>query len=246
MQVIPFSSEWRQQYVRYETDRHKEKPTYHSNTLWGNVFIQGHVVGLASYHFISPDGEGVDGAYISYENPACSNWPPLANGSPVPSRVPFVDTSFDDNSRTFRGTIPWMNRYQTTWSGCTSWHYEIVFDTEFTCILSGTVKMNHSEEGHAVRSDVSNYGTHLVYLNAAVLQKMTQMIEVERIDPVDDEQEEGVPRRVLRSLREKKKDLKMRLLEEGASQQTIWQLNEVWIAILDSSRDPVDYNIQGI
>ena len=244
---MPFSSKWRQQYVRLETDRLREKPTYHSDTLWGNVFIQMHKVGFASYHFVSPNGEGVDGSYISYENPACSNWPPMANGSPVPSRVPFSDISFDETSRTFRGTIPWINRYQTTWSGCTSWHYEIVFDTEYTCILSGTVKMKYFEEGDYVSEN--NYGTHLVYVNAAVLQKMIHMTdlhsEVERNDGMDDDIE-SIRRRILLSLREKKQELAARLIEEGASRMTIWHITKIWIAVLDSSEDPVDYNIQGI
>ena len=34
-------------------------------------------VGLASLHFVAEDGEGEDGAYISYEHPHCALWPPL-------------------------------------------------------------------------------------------------------------------------------------------------------------------------
>ena len=142
--------------------------------------------------------------------------------------MPFIDINFDEGTRTFRGVIPWMDRYQTTWSGCTSWHYEILFDTEYTCILSGTVKMKYFEDRDFVRNDTFNYGTRLIYLNAAVLQKMTFMMNSCREDLDSADNDEGISREVLRSFRDNKKALKERLLKEGASQQTIWQLNDVW------------------
>merc|ERR1712130_656734 len=60
-------------------------PSYHSNTLWGNTFCQGLTVGLASYHFLPQNqneeiNDDAYHAYISYEHPRTSQWPPLDNG----------------------------------------------------------------------------------------------------------------------------------------------------------------------
>lgn len=93
--------------------------SYHAGTLWGNVFVQGMRVGLASYHFASAATE--DGSrdgrtgYISYEHPYCAQWPPLDDGSPVPARVPFTDVEWDEATRTFRGSVRWRDTYGTSW-----------------------------------------------------------------------------------------------------------------------------------
>ena len=84
--------------------------------------------GLASYHFVDDtvtrsDGRNDLAAYISYEHERVAQWPPLDNGTPVPSRVWFSNTSFDSTTRTFRGTIDWEGTYNTTWQGDISWRY---------------------------------------------------------------------------------------------------------------------------
>jgi len=49
--------------------RQNSRPTYHSNGPRGNVFIQNHMVGLASYHFAAPQSDSNEddslSAYIS-------------------------------------------------------------------------------------------------------------------------------------------------------------------------------------
>ncbi len=148
--------------------RQSSKPTYHAQTLWGNVFIQALKVGLASYHFISPnagENDGDGGAYISYENIACSQWPPLDDGSPIPARVPFINISFDIETRTFRGTIPWYDTYGSCWQGCKAWNYEMVFDSKFVCILSGNIQSVTLDGG--VGYD-HMFGDVLNYRNAAM------------------------------------------------------------------------------
>jgi hypothetical protein len=89
---------------------------YYSDRLWGNSFCQAMTVGLASYHFTD---EG--NAYISYEHERTSVWPNLDNGQPIPSRISFTDTSFDEERRTFRGVIDWEGTHHTTWSSSRWW-----------------------------------------------------------------------------------------------------------------------------
>jgi hypothetical protein len=96
-------------------------PDFHAETVWGNTFCQAFMVGLASYHFLSDQS----GAYISYEHEQTALWPPLDNGSPVPAIIWFTETSFDAETRTFRGKMDWERTHHTTWQGCRWWRYVI-------------------------------------------------------------------------------------------------------------------------
>ena len=141
--------------------RHSSSPTYDSEVLWGNTFIQARLIGLASYHFISPNEE--EGAYISYEHPETAFWGALDDGSPLPARVPFRNIEFDRESRTFRGMITWKADFGASWHGSVSWEYEMVFDAEYRRIESGGVR--NFLEGN-VESTRHLYGETLFYLNA--------------------------------------------------------------------------------
>jgi hypothetical protein len=92
-------------------DESVDKPSYFPDKLWGNVFCQLMMVGMASYHF-NEDGS----AFISYEHERTSTWPNLDNGEPIPPRISFVDTRFDEESRTFQGKIDWEGTHHTTWT----------------------------------------------------------------------------------------------------------------------------------
>jgi Zinc finger, C3HC4 type (RING finger) len=163
---------------------------YVANALWGNAFCQADHVGLASYHFCQAENpireQQPKYAYISYESEACEQWPPLDDGSPIPPRVPFHNISVEKVAKdvpivilgqagnegtsevthvVFRGTIEWLKDYGTTWQGSQRWEYEMVFDTQFTCILSGSV---HSTTASDTREDMSHYGSTLIYVNAAI------------------------------------------------------------------------------
>jgi hypothetical protein len=181
-------------------------PIYHRFQVWGNTFIQSDKIGFASYHFDSCSGE----VYISYEHDDCCYWPPLDDGSPIPSRVPFINTSYDTEARTFRGQIAWKQMYQTTWNGSESWDYEMKFDTEFTCIVSGTVYSVHNGQS----TELSEYGQSLLYVNAALKQEVAERLSLS----VD---------RSMHSLRTLALALVHRLSEEGASVRTIATVTSV-------------------
>ena len=150
-------------------------PTYHSDTIWGNVFCQGFKVGLASYHFIPPaEGEDMGTAYISYENPATSEWPPLDNGQPIPAKVKFHNISFP-NATTFRGQILWQQDYGTPWQGMVRWEYEMIFDEKFTCIIGGSVTSFNADTPEVPR-ELSRYGEGLVYVNAALYNEFRRQV----------------------------------------------------------------------
>jgi hypothetical protein len=114
-------------------------PEYHSETVWGNTFCQAFKVGLASYHFM----ETIEaGAYVSYEHERTSMWPPLDNGNPIPSKIWFTETSFDPETRIFRGKIDWEGSHRTTWQGCRWWRYVLAqkacHEGSYKCSLVST------------------------------------------------------------------------------------------------------------
>lgn len=207
----------------------RTRPTYHEDSLWGNTFCQALKVGLASYHFLSPQ----DGAYISYENPLCARWPSLDDGTPVPSQVYFRNMSFDETEKIFRGTIEWQQDHGTTWQGCSKWIYEMKFDSEYTCIISGGVKSIHF--GNDLDEvDMSTFGADLVYINAAIMEKFDSLMNEETDE---DESAYECYVRVSQSLR-------ARLQREGASVRTTATMNHVLTVRQQAgSSDPIDYNL---
>jgi len=108
--------------------RYRDPPT----RLLGCAFMQGGSLGLASYHF--PVDAGVEGAYISYEA-APPSWF-LDNGQPPPRRKPFVNPTFDEGTRTFRGTIDWS---EAAFGGDVRWDYAMVFAEDYSHIVGGGV-----------------------------------------------------------------------------------------------------------
>jgi uncharacterized membrane protein YagU involved in acid resistance len=93
------------------------------------VYVQVGGLGIASYHF---DNER--DCYISYER-APPQWK-LDDGSAPPSKVPFEATSFEPETRTFRGTVNWTPSFD----GSRKWKFSIVFAEDFCCIVDGKVE----------------------------------------------------------------------------------------------------------
>jgi hypothetical protein len=159
-------------------------PRYHGATLHGNVFIQNRTLGLASYHFspLEPSDvscSGSDGtetrgvhaisAYISYESPSVALLAPMDDGSPPPSRVSFRDASFDPTTRTFTGSIRWLDEHGTTWQHMGRWDCVMRFDAEFTCIVGGNVtSYDAAADAEDEGRELARYGEHLSYANAAL------------------------------------------------------------------------------
>jgi Zinc finger, C3HC4 type (RING finger) len=177
--VYPFSATNATRLCRVHVPpRRPPRLLHHPETFWGSVFCQANKIGWASYHFVhEPRATGSDDqgavAYISYEHQATSNWPPLDNGRPIPSRVYFRNIRCPD-PHTFRGSICWYDDYQTTWNGHSRWDYDIQFNSSFACILSGTV---HSirmtpdgENGSATEEStkMSTFGVELNYINPGI------------------------------------------------------------------------------
>ena len=190
-------------------------PTYRADCLWGNIFCQGGRVGLASYHFVGPSE-----AYISYEHTATSQWPPLDNGMPIPSRVAFHNTRQSD-PHTFCGQICWLEDFGTTWQGCRRWDYEMRFDPQFLCIVSGAV--------HSVTDDFgapqarSLYGEGLNYCNAALYSHLRSTISTS--DATFDTMGEY-------------------LRDHGASPRTVALVHLVWRrAQARDGSNPIDWNV---
>ena len=67
---------------------------------FGNIYVQGSTVGLASYHF-----ESADKCYISYENPL-PHWLNSEGNLPVEKKY-FQNVEYDENFRQFKGEISW-------------------------------------------------------------------------------------------------------------------------------------------
>jgi len=215
---------------RFLREQRREEPQYNKHTIWGNVFCQGLQVGLASYHF------GAEEAYISYENPATGMWPPLDNGQPIPSRVPFRNVSFDD--RTFRGDICWLEDFGTTWQNMAKWTYEMNFDSDYLCIVSGGVQSfsaHDPENGH----EMSRYGESLNYCNAKLWGVYRE--EVRSLSRNDDRMEEAVS---TSHYRERSLSLRFALQTQGASVRTIALMHRVLTIAQDPESDnPINYNL---
>jgi len=162
-------------------NRHKvtesENAKYKPESLWGNTFIQGNTFGMAAYHFeidFSPP-------YISYDNIMCSlTWPTLDDGQPIPSRIYFKQLMWDSKTRTFEGVIDWMETHGTTWQGMSSWTYQMVFDTNFMCILSGNIVTKNATG----TVEMSRFGSDLIYLNAALKDKFKDLDDHERQESI--------------------------------------------------------------
>jgi hypothetical protein len=216
-------------------------PVYHANTVWGNVFCQAFKVGLASYHFVPPtaDEEQMGRVYISYENPATSEWPPLDNGQPIPAKVYFHNISFP-NATTFRGSILWEQDYGTPWQGMIRWEYEMIFDEEFTCIVGGTV-MSYSVHTPEVPRELSRYGEALVYVNAALYREVQRRLTVELGEGGDHSSQAYSD-----SFRSFSLELRLRLQRQNASVRTIAMTHRILtLAYQQGDTDvcPIDYNV---
>lgn len=202
------------------------RPTYYPDSLWGNIFCQGFKVGLASYHFQTNEE-----AYISYEHPDTSQWPPLDDGSPVPPRVFFRNTTWDANERIFRGDICWKDDFNTTWQGFQKWKYKMTFDSKYSFIASGTVESIMGDDGEP--REMSTFGDDLVYINAAVDERFQSLISI-----ANDEQEDLWDRfnRLSRPLREE-------WTSEGASVRVTSMLHNALTKVIMGGENPVDFNL---
>jgi len=98
-------------------------------SIWGEAYYQGvGSFGIASYHF-EEDGQ----AYISYEK---AHWK-LDDGQPPPNKKYFETARYDEDSRTYYGTIDWR---PTLFGESALWQYEIRFSPDFLIVEGGGVK----------------------------------------------------------------------------------------------------------
>jgi len=216
----------------------RSMPTYHANALFGNTFCQALKVGLASYHFLEDET-----AYISYEHSDCGRWPPLDDGTIVPSRVPFRETHFDAETRLFRGKIKWNEDYATSWQGCSEWMYEMYFDVEYTCILSGRV-LSQLIHGNEVPLEMSTYGFDLVYINAAVKDYFDAIAEKDNEATPLLESTHDLDTQLMRRYTNIQKTVRHRLQVHRASVRTIALMSRVLTAVYQPGvSNPIDFNL---
>jgi hypothetical protein len=262
------------------------RPRYVADQLWGNTFCHGLQVGLASYHFgmmqpAAGQQELQPFAYISYESDACSQLPPLDDGSPIPPKVFFRQISVQQVEVTlpvpdllpeeeeenieaassstvttthilFRGTIEWLQDFGTTWQNHERCEYEMRFDSQFTCIASGTV---HCTSATCEREFTSQYGTDLVYINAGIVEAFETLMG-ENIEGLDDN-DSGVgdalvadggflvtmPRERYLRYQTFSRKLRRRLRGEGASVSTVAMLIRVFTHLQQpGTESPIGYN----
>jgi hypothetical protein len=224
-------------------------PTYHPDTVWGNVFCQAFKVGLASYHFSQDSINAAERrVYISYENPATGLWPPLDNGMPIPGRAYFHACSFPD-PHTFCGQIRWQEDFGIPWQGMIRWDFTIKFDSEFTCIVGGDVK-SLSVYDAEVPHEMSRFGDSLIYVNAALwdvfVQARQQQDEQAEISALS-EQRVGSPgstSSTYERFQEHSNLLRQRLLAEGASVRTVAMVHGIFTkAQHENEVNPIDINM---
>ncbi|KAL3811336.1 hypothetical protein ACHAXA_007401 [Cyclostephanos tholiformis] len=220
-------------YQRYEAGdsppgrdvRPSSGPRYRPDAIWGNTFCQGLCVGMASYHFLEGDddddggggGSGGYRAYISYESPRTTMWPPLDNGDTVPPRVHFRNIRWEDDTRTFRGDICWEIDYGTTWMNESKWSYEMRFDPTYAFVESGTVVRSMGEPPH-------RFGIDLIYINAALETPLREVLQ--RGARTGDYL-----------------DMVRRWRDCNASSATLDMLGEVAMNVMDERGSMIDFNL---
>ncbi|CAJ1461546.1 unnamed protein product [Effrenium voratum] len=126
-------------------------------SLWGTVFVQHCKLGLASYHFESPEE-----CYISYAA-APPSWR-LDDGSPPPERKPWKEVSYDEETRIFRGVIEWDPAFFQD----VRWVYRLEFAEDFAGIVGGEI-VSSSIDGQSQTQPylapwVFDWERHLSYL----------------------------------------------------------------------------------
>ena len=114
--------------------------------------------GLAIYYFEEEE------SYISYST-APLYWH-LGDGSPPPVRKPFLNSSYDMDTRTFRGTVDWSLVH---WHGNSKWVYRIVVSEDFMAIDNGEVVMYDSQEEN---NEVYAYGQHLFHVRLLDVEQL--------------------------------------------------------------------------
>eukprot|EP00934_Nitzschia_sp_Nitz4_P006107 Nitzschia sp. Nitz4//scaffold130_size63480//7477//9324//NITZ4_006239-RA/size63480-processed-gene-0.75-mRNA-1//1//CDS//3329535159//6097//frame0 len=119
-------------------------PHYHVGSLWGNVFCKRLHIGSASYHFLSPSN-----SFLSYRHPACRDLPPMDDGSPLPTKVPFRNIEWDEQKRKLSCTVEWEEEFGTSWNENVRWKLNMWFDTEFMVILKGGIQCEWCTERRA-------------------------------------------------------------------------------------------------
>ena len=124
------------------------------SAILGGIYKQGGMVGLASYHFESPES-----CFISYESEACMMWPSLENGDRPPPKKFFVNPVINEAEKTFTGDIIWS---PTRWNGDAMWCYEMKFSDDYSQIVGGHVMAYNSIENGEL-NETLYFGTHLAY-----------------------------------------------------------------------------------
>lgn len=119
-------------------------------TIFGSVYVQGGKEGFESYHF------GESGSYISYAAVPPS-WQ-LDDGSCLPKKKDFLNTLYDIQTRTFRGTVQWST---VNFGEDSKREYRMVFSEDLMEIEGGEVT-RYDAEGKK-RNKVETYGSELFY-----------------------------------------------------------------------------------
>jgi len=151
--------------------------------LMGKVFLKDNEkVGHRSIHF----HQEID-TYLSYEgNPYTGV--KLTNGTPWPSRMLFSDTSFDRKERKFSGAFSFGNTCAD--GGVKSQQWVLVFDTQFLCVLSGSIVRKNV----GGQEFVTTAGKDFCYVNANLKGKIN-------IDTLKQLEDEGASEKTLSYLR---------------------------------------------
>ena len=136
-----------------------QKLVEYPTTIFGGIYIQWNMEGLASYHFEEEE------SYISYS--AAPPYWRLDDGSPPPVRKPFLNSSYNMDTRTFRGTIDWS---LVNWHGNSKWVYRIVFSEDFMAIDSGEVVIYDSQGEETNEACV--YGQQIFYERSLDIEQL--------------------------------------------------------------------------
>merc|ERR1712187_239529 len=133
------------------------------SSIIGQAYMQGGRLGFASYHF-----DSTDDCYISYEA-APESWR-MDDGSRPPARKAFDNPSWNEETRTFTGTIDWS---AGTFGGDARWEYEMIFSDDLSTISGGMV---HAFDAEGSPTHTQTFGRNLQY--ALYVEEIAQLLHI--------------------------------------------------------------------
>lgn len=172
------------------------------------------------------DDNSVGFLYMSFEHASNGRLSQLDDGRPLPSRVKCRNVQFSDNGRTVECHVNWLQDIGLPWQEMTQWKLKMHFDTEFVCILSGSLHgspIGEKDNWFPMR----DFSSNLLYCNAGLYDFWYNDASsgAPKADNTKNDSDEGLPQASApRSSSDSVSRLRHRLKEQEGASAAVWKL----------------------